>query len=222
MLRVGKVGLRARDEADVAVLHAELYEDIATLAQADSRPWLPIPPGSAASPYAVTEPRDDLAFFSVVELDSGELAGEALLWAIDLHNRMAHLGLSLRPAFRGRGLGTDVVSGAVRLRLHHPRSAPVASRHPGQQYSDDTGCLASRVRAGGQAPPLGVGQRGFRRRGDPRDARHRLGRGGERASGRGRDRRQARLTARNLSGAGPPGAPTVMSGLKPGHHFPTR
>ena len=109
MLRVGKVGLRARDEADVAVLHAELYEDIATRAQADSRPWRPIPPGSAASPYAVTEPRDDLDYFSVVELDSGELAGEALLWAIDLHNRMAHLGLSLRPAFRGRGLGTDVV-----------------------------------------------------------------------------------------------------------------
>jgi RimJ/RimL family protein N-acetyltransferase len=108
MLRAGKAGLRARDEADVAVLHAELYEDIATRARADSRPWLPIPPGSA-SPYAVTGPRDDLACFSVVELDSGELAGEALLWAIDLHNRLAHLGLSLRPAFRGRGLGTDVV-----------------------------------------------------------------------------------------------------------------
>ena len=30
MLCAGKVGLRARDEADVAVLHAELYEDIAT------------------------------------------------------------------------------------------------------------------------------------------------------------------------------------------------
>ena len=104
MLRAGKVGLRARDEADVAVLHAELYEDIATRARADSRPWRPIPPGSAASPYAVTEPRDDLACFSVVELDTGELAGEALLWAIDLHNRIAHLGLSLRPAFRGRGL----------------------------------------------------------------------------------------------------------------------
>ena len=97
MLRAWQGGLRARDEADVAVLHAELYEDIATRAQADSRPWLPIPPGSAASPYAVTEPRDDLACFSVVELDGGELAGEALLWAIDLHNRMAHLGLSLRP-----------------------------------------------------------------------------------------------------------------------------
>ena len=109
MLRAGRVGLRARDEADVAVLHAELYEDIATRVQADSRPWRPVPAGSAASPYAAGEPRDDLAVFSVVELAGGELAGEALLWAIDLHNRMAHLGVSLRPAFRGRGLGADVV-----------------------------------------------------------------------------------------------------------------
>ena len=106
MLRAGKVGLRARDEADVAVLHAELYEDIATRMRADSRPWRPVPVGSAASPYALSEPRDDVAVFSVVEL----AAGEALLWAIDLHNRTAHLGLSLRPAFRGRGLGADVVA----------------------------------------------------------------------------------------------------------------
>ena len=110
MLRAGKVGLRARDETDVAVLHAELYEDIAVRVQADSRPWRPIPAGSAVSPYAVSEPRDDNSVFSVVELASGELAGEALLWAIDLHNRMAHLGVSLRPAFRGRGLGADVVA----------------------------------------------------------------------------------------------------------------
>jgi RimJ/RimL family protein N-acetyltransferase len=109
MLRAGKVGLRARDEADVAVLHDELYEDIVTYMTADSRPWRPIPAGSSASPYAIGEPGDDLALFSVVELVSGELAGAALLWAIDLHNRMAHLGLSLRPSFRGRGLGTDVV-----------------------------------------------------------------------------------------------------------------
>lgn len=114
MLRAGKVGLRARDEADIAVLHAELYEDIATYTIADSRPWRPIPAGSSASPYAIGEPRDDVALFSVVELAGGEraggeLAGAALLWAIDQHNRSAHLGLSLRPSFRGRGLGTDVV-----------------------------------------------------------------------------------------------------------------
>ena len=85
MLRAGKIGLRARDEDDVAVLHAELYEDIAARMQADSRPWRPIPAGSAASPYAVSGQRDDSAVFSVVELAGGELAGEALLWAIDLH-----------------------------------------------------------------------------------------------------------------------------------------
>jgi len=45
----------------------------------------------------------------VVDLATGELAGEALLWDIDLHNRAAHIGISLRPAFRGRGLGADVV-----------------------------------------------------------------------------------------------------------------
>lgn len=109
MLCAGKVGLRARAEADVAVLHAELYEDIATYMIADSRPWRPIPAGSPASPYAIGEPGDDLALFSVVELAGGELVGAALLWAIDLHNRSAHLGLSLRPSFRGRGLGSDVV-----------------------------------------------------------------------------------------------------------------
>ena len=109
MLSAGKVGLRARDEADIAVLHAELYEDIATYTIADSRPWRPIPADSSASPYAIGEPRDDPARFSVVELVSGELAGAALLWSIDSHNRSAHLGLSLRPSFRGRGLGTDVV-----------------------------------------------------------------------------------------------------------------
>lgn len=109
MVRAGKVGLRARDEADVAILHTELYEDVAIRSQADSRPWRPISAGTAASPYAVSEPRDDVAIFSVVELAGNALAGDALLWGIDLHNRMAHIGLGLRPVFRGRGLGTDVV-----------------------------------------------------------------------------------------------------------------
>jgi RimJ/RimL family protein N-acetyltransferase len=57
----------------------------------------------------VSGPDDHAACFSVVELATGELAGEALLWNIDLHNRAAHIGISLLPAFRGRGLGADVV-----------------------------------------------------------------------------------------------------------------
>lgn len=109
MLRGEVAGLRARHESDVPVLQAELHDDVPTRIRSDSRPWRPIPPGSAASPYAVTGPADDVAAFSVVRLSDEELAGEALLWGIDVHNRMAHVGISLRPAFRGHGLGADTV-----------------------------------------------------------------------------------------------------------------
>ena len=109
MLRGATIGLRARHETDVPVLQSDLYDDVVTRSQADSRPWRPIAPGSSASPYAVSGPSDEAACFSVVQLADGELAGEALLWGIDLHNRTAHIGVSLRPAFRGRGLGSDVV-----------------------------------------------------------------------------------------------------------------
>jgi len=112
MLHGELVSLRARHQDDVAVLHAELYEDVATRSRADNRPWRPV--GPAASPYAIGEPSDNAAVFSIVQRAGGELAGEALLWAIDLHNRSAHLGISLRPAYRGRGLGTDVVRVLVR------------------------------------------------------------------------------------------------------------
>jgi RimJ/RimL family protein N-acetyltransferase len=114
MLRGERTGLRARHDNDIPVLHAELYDDAATRVRADSRPWRPIPPGPA-SPYQLTGAEDDAACFSVVELATGKLAGEALLWGIDLHNRVAHIGISLLPAFRGRGLGTD----AVRVLCHY-------------------------------------------------------------------------------------------------------
>ncbi|GAB7183806.1 GNAT family protein [Kitasatospora sp. Ki12] len=109
MLQGSHITLRARHEDDVPVLQAELYDDVATRSRADSRPWRPLPPGSAQSPYAVTGPSEEAACFSVVETASGELAGEALLWGIDTHNRSAHLGLALRPGHRRRGLAVDVV-----------------------------------------------------------------------------------------------------------------
>lgn len=108
MLRGELVGLRARVGGDVAILHAELYDDMATRSRADTRPWRPI--GVASSPYAPAGSPDDADVFSVVILTDGELAGEALLWGVDGPNRSAHLGLSLRPAFRGRRLGADVVA----------------------------------------------------------------------------------------------------------------
>ena len=108
MLSGSKVRLRARIETDVPVLHAEIYDDVAGRSRSDSRPWRPVSAGSA-SPYAVGDPRPDAAPFSVVRLDDDALAGDALLWGIDQHNRVAHIGISLRPAFRGGGLGTDTV-----------------------------------------------------------------------------------------------------------------
>jgi hypothetical protein len=74
--------LRAREQADVGVLHSELYEDVAGRSRADTRAWRPIPVG-LGSPFAVGDPSDRTAAFSVVELATGELAGEALLWNID-------------------------------------------------------------------------------------------------------------------------------------------
>src|ERR1700753_1763223 len=109
MLRGEKVLLRARQDDDVPVLEAELHGDVAGWSRADSRPWRPLPPGSEDSPYRVASWKSDPAVFSVVELASDELAGDALLWGVDQHNRSAHLGLALRPSFRGRGLGTDIV-----------------------------------------------------------------------------------------------------------------
>ncbi|MFF7994554.1 GNAT family N-acetyltransferase [Kitasatospora xanthocidica] len=109
MLHGTHITLRARHEDDVPVLQAELHDDIANRSRADSRPWRPLPPGSAQSPYAVTGPSEEAACFSVVETASGELAGEALLWGIDTHNRSAHLGVALRPGHRRRGLSVDVL-----------------------------------------------------------------------------------------------------------------
>ena len=110
MLRGAKVGLRGRIDADVAILEAELYDDVATRSRADTRPWVPRPPGLASSPYAVREPADDSACFSVVALEDHEyLVGETLLWGIDLHNRSAHVGISLLPQFRGQGLSVEVL-----------------------------------------------------------------------------------------------------------------
>ncbi|HXY44078.1 MAG TPA: GNAT family protein [Acidimicrobiales bacterium] len=110
MLRGERVALRARIESDVAILHTELYDDVHTRSRADGRPWRPISPDAPAAPYRISDPTDDWAAFSVVELTDGHpLAGEAILWGIDLHHRRAHIGVSLRPAFRGRGLAADAV-----------------------------------------------------------------------------------------------------------------
>jgi RimJ/RimL family protein N-acetyltransferase len=136
-------GLRARHDSDIPVLHAELYDDVATRARADSRPWQPIPLGPG-SPYVVTGPDHHAARFSVVELATGALAGEALLWNIDLHNRTAHIGISLLPAFRGRGLGTD----AVRVMCRYGFAIRGLHRLQAETLADNDAMIQSASRAG--------------------------------------------------------------------------
>ncbi|MBV9383737.1 MAG: GNAT family N-acetyltransferase [Streptosporangiaceae bacterium] len=144
MLRGEVAALRARQDSDVPVLHAELYDDVATRVQADYRPWRPVAADSGESPYRVTPPADDSATFSVVELASGELAGGALLWGIDLHNRAAHVGISLRPAFRGRGLGTD----AVRILCRYGFSIRGLHRLQAETLAVNSAMITAATRAG--------------------------------------------------------------------------
>jgi len=109
MLRGERVGLRARRVADLQVLLDELYDDVPTRVRADSRPWIPIPPEAKQHPYSVEDDHGTEACFSVVDLATEELLGDALLWGIDTHNRLAHIGISLRPGVRGQGYATDVL-----------------------------------------------------------------------------------------------------------------
>ncbi|MFC3983294.1 GNAT family N-acetyltransferase [Streptosporangium jomthongense] len=110
MLRGSKVGLRARHEDDIPVLEAELHGDVVNTSRAMGHPWRPITPGSKDSQFVVDDTNQQNVHFSVVELDGGVLAGSAVLWGIDTHNRSAHVGLGLLPSSRGRGYGTDVVA----------------------------------------------------------------------------------------------------------------
>ncbi len=86
----------------------------------------------------------DAAVFAVTELATGELAGEALLWGIDLHNRSAHVGLALRPASRGRGLGGD----AVRVLCHYGFAIRGLHRLQLETLPDNHAMMAAAVRAG--------------------------------------------------------------------------
>jgi RimJ/RimL family protein N-acetyltransferase len=111
MLHGEVVLLRARSDDDARVLHEELYDDVESWVRSDTRPWLPVVfgPGSPYWPGEEPPGPSDAAIFAVAERASGELAGEALLWDVDLHNSSAHLGIALRPGFRGRGLGLDAI-----------------------------------------------------------------------------------------------------------------
>lgn len=138
------VALRARRPEDVPVLQAQLYDDLAARSRADTRPWLPLPPDPAHSPYSVSGLADDAAIFSVVAAADGALAGEALLWGIDAHNRAAHVGLALLPACRGRGWSGE----ALRLLCRYGFSVRGLNRLQLETAPDNTPMIRAAARVG--------------------------------------------------------------------------
>ena len=165
MLSGELTGLRARTADDAEILHEELYENVEDWVRGSNLPWVPIASGPG-SPYAAPDPADErrgpapsAAEFSIVELASGELAGQVALWGIDEHNRMAHIGIELRPAFRGRGLGAGRGPRRLPLRVRAPRAAPAAAGDPGRQPRDDRGRGKAGIHPRGSDPRLVLGER---------------------------------------------------------------
>ncbi|WP_335979170.1 MULTISPECIES: GNAT family N-acetyltransferase [Streptomycetaceae] len=110
MLRGDKVGLRARHEDDYPVLREEMFNDVVYSSRSGVDPWRPVP-ASAKDPRLAADGKDDTAVpFAVVDLADGALLGTATLWGIDSHNRLAHVGVGLRPRARGQGYGTDALA----------------------------------------------------------------------------------------------------------------
>ena len=176
MLRGELIGLRAQQDSDVEIFEAELLNDVETRVRSDSRPWRPVAPGSADSPYRGPGPRDghgEAVQFSAVELVTGELVGNALLWGIDPHNRNAHIGISLRPAFRGKHLGTDV----VRLLCRYGFAIRGLHRLQVDTLADNDAMIGAAIRPASCLRALasrGLGQRKLRGRGYPRPAGDRM------------------------------------------------
>jgi RimJ/RimL family protein N-acetyltransferase len=117
MLRGQKVVLRARTRSDMEILFREILDDPAAGMRLSGDPWMPATLEKRLAAYDAEPPEDadvTSASFAVdVAADDEarpmELAGFAMLWGIDAHNRRAHIGISLRPAARGKRLASDVV-----------------------------------------------------------------------------------------------------------------
>jgi len=77
-------------------------------------PWVPVTLARRQAEFDRRQERDDdpdAVRFAIQRRDdpAGRCLGSALVWGIDVHNRTAHLGLSLTAQSRGKGLGRDTV-----------------------------------------------------------------------------------------------------------------
>jgi RimJ/RimL family protein N-acetyltransferase len=146
MLRGELVGLRAVTAEDAAVFESELFGDVQLWMISAGGPWVPKSADGTQARYESKSRDDDptKVHFAVEEQATGELAGRAMLWGIDTHNRFAHLGFTLRSAYRGRGLGADTIAVlcdyGFRIRgLNRLQVDTLASNAPARRASEAAG-----------------------------------------------------------------------------------
>ena len=141
MLRGDRVILRARRDTDVPILHAGLYDDVATRLLVSGRPWRPLQLGQ--SPF-LPGPDEDTVVFTIADPSGVTPLGDAVLWGIDSHNRLGHLGVSLLPEHRGRGYAGE----AVRLLCRYGFQLRGLHRLQIETLADNTAMIKTAVAAG--------------------------------------------------------------------------
>jgi RimJ/RimL family protein N-acetyltransferase len=109
VLRGEKVVLRALERAEVEVVAAWEYEP-ATWRLAEDAPLIPKTTAEALKAYDDGKAWrvDDKHVPFVVDV-GGTPVGGVSLWGLDVHNRFAHVGITLSPGARGKGYGTDAL-----------------------------------------------------------------------------------------------------------------
>ena len=106
--------LRATTESDLPLLGSWWQDPTVAALQSDA--VRPGPPGPAAERFRSwsTNDTDAAVGFSVVTVDTDDLAGHVSLWGATVRRRCATLGVLLGPEHRGRGLGRETVRLALR------------------------------------------------------------------------------------------------------------
>jgi RimJ/RimL family protein N-acetyltransferase len=109
LLTGAAVHLRATAEADLPLLESWWLDPAVAALQSDA--VRPCPTGPIAERFRSwsTNDTDGAVGFSVVSVDTGELAGHASLWGATVRRRCATLGVLLGPEHRGRGLGRETL-----------------------------------------------------------------------------------------------------------------
>ena len=109
MLRGEKVVLRALQRAEVETV-AAWEQEPETWRLAEDVPLVPKTTADALKAYDEGRAwRADDTYVPFLVDVGGDPVGRVSLWGIDLHNRSAHVGITMSPGARGKGYGTDAL-----------------------------------------------------------------------------------------------------------------